>query len=152
MKSIVIDTCVIIHIVRGSTTGQNCIEALQSYDEADNIITSVVTKAELESFIIQANWGKTKIEKLNKLLEEITVIDISSADQLLIEAYSEIDAYSKRKAKDKHGKLLQGSVRKMGKNDLWIAATAHALDIPLMTIDGDFDHLNDTIMELVKVV
>lgn len=152
MKSIVIDTCVIIHIVRGSTTGQNCIEALQSYDEAANIITSVVTKAELESFIIQANWGKTKIEKLNKLLEEITVIDISSADQLLIEAYSEIDAYSKRKAKDKHGKLLQGSVRKMGKNDLWIAATAHALDIPLLTIDGDFDHLNDTIMELVKVV
>ena len=152
MKSIVIDTCLIIHIVIGSTTGQKCIEALQSYDEAANIITSVVTKAELESFIIQANWGKTKIEKLNKLLEEITVIDISSADQLLIEAYSEIDAYSKRKAKDKHGKLLQGSVRKMGKNDLWIAATAHALDIPLMTIDGDFDHLNDTIMELVKVV
>jgi len=152
MKSIVIDTCVIIHIVRGSTTGQNCIEALQSYDEAANIIASVVTKAELESFIIQAHWGKTKIEKLNKLLEEITVIDISSADQLLIEAYSEIDAYSKRKAKDKHGKLLQGSVRKMGKNDLWIAATAHALEIPLLTIDGDFDHLNDTIMELVKVV
>jgi predicted nucleic acid-binding protein len=152
MKSIVIDTCVIIHIVRGSTTGQNCIEALQSYDEAANIITSVVTKAELESFIIQANWGKTKIDKLNKLLEEITVIDISSADQLLKEAYSEIDAYSKRKAKDKHGKLLQGSVRKMGKNDLWIAATAHALDIPLLTIDGDFDHLNDTIIEVVKVV
>jgi tRNA(fMet)-specific endonuclease VapC len=40
----------------------------------------------------------------------------------------------------------------MGKNDLWIAATAYALDIPLMTADSDFDHLHLTMLRAVKVV
>ncbi|MGI6478957.1 MAG: PIN domain-containing protein [Salinivirgaceae bacterium] len=84
MKNIVIDTCVFIHIVRGTDTGRKCIEALEKYDEAANVIVSVATKAELESFIAQSNWGKAKIERLNKILEEITYIDISNADQILI--------------------------------------------------------------------
>lgn len=39
----------------------------------------------------------------------------------------------------------------MGKNDLWIAATAYSLDIPFMTTDRDFDHLNNTLMNVIKV-
>lgn len=39
----------------------------------------------------------------------------------------------------------------MGKNDLWIAATSSALDIPLITCDGDFDHLNENFLELIKI-
>jgi len=150
MKNIVIDTCVFIHIVRDTDTGRKCIEALEKYDEAANVIVSVVTKAELASFIAQNNWGKSKIDK--KILEEITYIDISNADQLLIDSYTEIDAFSKRKIKDKSGNLLDGSARKMGKNDLWIAATAYSLDIPLMTTDGDFDHLNGSMMNIMKIV
>ncbi len=152
MKNIVIDTCVFIHIVRDTATGKKCLEELEKYDEAANVIVSVATKAELESFIAQNNWGKPKIERLNKILEEITYIDISNADQLLIDSYTEIDAFSKRKIKDKSGNLLNGSARKMGKNDLWIAATAYSLDIPLMTTDGDFDHLDDTMMNVLKIV
>lgn len=152
MKNIVIDTCVFIHIVRETATGKKCLEELEKYDEAANVIVSVATKAELESFIAQNNWGKPKIERLNKILEEITYIDISNADQLLIDSYTEIDAFSKRKTKDKSGNLLNGSARKMGKNDLWIAATAYSLDIPLMTTDGDFDHLNGSMMNVIKVV
>jgi tRNA(fMet)-specific endonuclease VapC len=152
MKNIVIDTCVFIHIVRDTDTGRKCIEALEKYDEAANVIVSVATKAELESFIAQSNWGKAKIERLNKILEEITYIDISNADQILIDSYTEIDAFSKRKIKDKSGNLLDGSARKMGKNDLWIAATAYSLDIPLMTTDGDFDHLNGSMMNIMKIV
>jgi len=152
MKNIVIDTCVFIHIVRETATGKKCLEELEKYDEAANVIVSVATKAELESFIAQNNWGKSKIERLNKILEEITYIDISNADQLLIDSYTEIDAFSKRKIKDKSGILLNGSARKMGKNDLWIAATAYSLDIPLMTTDGDFDHLNGSMMNVMKIV
>lgn len=152
MKNIVIDTCVFIHIVRDTLTGRKCLEALEKYDEAANIIVSVVTKAELESFIAQNNWGKPKIDRLNKILAEITYIDIANADHLLIDSYTEIDAFSKRKIKDRNGNLLSGSARKMGKNDLWIAATAYALDTPLMTTDGDFDHLNGIHLNIMKVV
>ena len=66
MKNIVIDTCVFIHIVRDTIIGKKCIEELEKYDEAANIIVSVVTKAELESFIAQNNWGKPKIDWLNR--------------------------------------------------------------------------------------
>lgn len=152
MKNIVIDTCVFIHIVRDTVTGKNCIDALENFDEAANIIVSVVTKAELESFIAQNNWGKPKIDRLNKILTEITYIDIANADHLLIDSYTEIDAFSKRKIKDRNGNLLNGSARKMGKNDLWIAATAYALDVPLLTTDGDFDHLNGIHLNIMKVV
>lgn len=106
----------------------------------------------MESFIAQNNWGKPKIDRLNKILAEITYIDIANADHLLIDSYTEIDAFSKRKIKDRIGNLLSGSVRKMGKNDLWIAATAYALDIPLMTTDGDFDHLNGTHLNVMKII
>lgn len=152
MKNIVIDTCVFIHIVRDTITGKKCLQELEKYDEAANVIASVVTRAELESFITQNSWEKPKIEKLNKILKEITYIDISSTDQLLIDSYTEIDSFSKRKIKDKSGNLLKGSAKKMGKNDLWIAATAYSLDIPLMTTDGDFDHLDETLMDVIKIV
>lgn len=152
MKHIVIDTCVFIHIAKDTDIGKKCIAALKAYDESPNIIVSVVTKAELESFVAQNSWGKSKIEKLNNILDAITYIDISNADETLMDAYTQVDAYSKRKANDKSGNLLAGSAKKMGKNDLWIAATACALDIPLMTTDGDFDHLNGTLMHVIKIV
>ena len=36
----------------------------------------------------------------------------------------------------------------MGKNDLWIAATASAFDITLVTTDRDFDHLNEEFIDV----
>lgn len=152
MKHIVIDTCVIIHIVRETSTGKNCLAELEKFDEAPNIIASVVTKAELQSFIAQNNWGQTKVQKLNQLLQTIAIIDINHSDEQLLQSYTEIDAFSKRKIPDKKGNLLKGSARKMGKNDLWIGATAYALDIPVMTTDGDFDHLNGILLTVMKIV
>lgn len=152
MKHIVIDTCVFIHIARDTDIGKKCIAAIEAYDESPNIIASVVTKAELESFIAQNSWSEPKIERLRKMLDAVTYIDISNADETLMDAYTQVDAYSKRKANDKSGNLLTGSAKKMGKNDLWIAATAYALDVPLMTTDGDFDHLNGTLLQVIKIV
>jgi predicted nucleic acid-binding protein len=47
---------------------------------------------------------------------------------------------------------MTGSARKMGKNDLWIAATAYSINGTLMTTDGDFDHLNGTLLDVIKVI
>jgi tRNA(fMet)-specific endonuclease VapC len=38
----------------------------------------------------------------------------------------------------------------MGKNDLWIAATALYLDMKLHTTDNDFDHLPALGLRLIK--
>ena len=39
----------------------------------------------------------------------------------------------------------------MGKNDIWIAATAQVTDSILVTADSDFDHLEGGFIDLVKI-
>jgi tRNA(fMet)-specific endonuclease VapC len=39
----------------------------------------------------------------------------------------------------------------MGKNDLWIAATASLLNLKLVTTDRDFDHLETSFLSLQKI-
>jgi tRNA(fMet)-specific endonuclease VapC len=36
----------------------------------------------------------------------------------------------------------------MGKNDLWIAASAHVLQATLMTTDKDFTHLDPQFLQI----
>jgi tRNA(fMet)-specific endonuclease VapC len=59
----------------------------------------------------------------------LTVHDI---DDRVVVAYGEIDTAS------------HSFGHKMGKNDLWIAATARVLGLTLLTTDKDFDHLHPT--------
>jgi predicted nucleic acid-binding protein len=48
--------------------------------------------------------------------------------------------------------LLEGmSARNMGKNDLWIAATASVLKAKLLTTDRDFDHLDSEFLEVIYI-
>ncbi len=39
----------------------------------------------------------------------------------------------------------------MGKNDLWIAATANATGATLLTTDSDFDHLSPNFIDLIRI-
>jgi tRNA(fMet)-specific endonuclease VapC len=39
----------------------------------------------------------------------------------------------------------------MGKNNLWIAATAALPGLKLVTTDGDFDHLHEVFFDLQKL-
>lgn len=62
-----------------------------------------------------------------------------------------IDSYSQGKSLDKDGNKLTGSSKNMGKNDLWIASTANVLDCTLVTCDGDFTHLNGTMIDVMNI-
>jgi tRNA(fMet)-specific endonuclease VapC len=98
----------------------------------------VVVKGEIRSLVIRLGWGETKQAKLDALLRDLLVLDISSEDVLA--AYARIDAES----------CAQG--RRMGKNDLWIAASAAVLDAVILTTDADFDHLHPSIVRVERIV
>jgi tRNA(fMet)-specific endonuclease VapC len=69
---------------------------------------------------------------------------------ILIPSYINIDAFSQCS----HPEIAvyeHITPRNMGKNDLWIAATASLLNLKLITTDADFDHLNTNFIELQKV-
>ena len=85
------------------------------------------------------------MSKLENILADVLIVPLDSED--VIEAYAEIDAYSQGKHPEKP--LPKGiTARNMGKNDLWIAATAYALGAKFFTTDKDFTHLQDTYLDI----
>lgn len=110
------------------------------------LVTSVVVEAELKSFSTQRKWGFYKRQTLLKFLNKSIVSPIKT--EAIINRYVEIDAYSQ----GKHPTLKSPtSARNMGKNDIWIAATASVLNATLLTMDKDFDHLNDVFLEVKRI-
>lgn len=71
-------------------------------------------------------------------------------DERMVETYAEIDAFSQ--CKHPFLPTLPGlASRNMGKNDLWIAATAHFLEATLRTTDHDFNHLAPDFLEMARI-
>jgi tRNA(fMet)-specific endonuclease VapC len=139
-----LDTNVVVHLIRASPLANYIRAEYLIFDQPQRPLISVVTEGELESFALKNNWGDNKYRELDLYLAELLNVDIRIKS--IINRYAEIDAYSQGKLK---GRLLTGSARNMGKNDLWIAATASVLDATLLTTDKDFDHLNNAFLNVI---
>lgn len=140
------DTNILVHYIRGSSTSQ-LIESRFSPFQPDNFpCISVVTVGEIKSLAIQRKWGPAKLQKLDRFLAEFVLLDINH--DLVIDRYAEIDAYSQNRLP---GRPLELTARNMGKNDIWIAATASVAETILITTDRDFDHLDQVFLHLEKI-
>lgn len=121
----------------------------QPFSNQNVALISIVTEAEMKSIAIQRGWGQKKLKNLNALISQFLKIPVNTANQ--IKVYAEIDAYSKHK--DPVRKYPKSySSKTVGKNDLWIAATANITNSKLVTTDGDFDHLDEVFVDLIKPV
>lgn len=90
-------------------------------------IISAVTEGELRSLALQFMWGPDRLRKLEALLGRFVVVQLDLPG--VYDAYAVIDNYSRQVGNE------------MGKNDVWIAATAKATGARLLTTDKGFDHL-----------
>ena len=123
-----LDTNILVHLVRNDTTGQRL------KHERRLLLTDVVpafclvSEGELRSLAYQFNWGSDRADQMRYYLAYFRRIPLDAPE--LIEAYAVIDAHSRRNGVE------------MGKNDIWIAATAHFTGFELLTTDRDFDHLH----------
>ena len=113
--------------------------------EAD-VIVSVVTVAELKSIALQNKWGNPRLQRMENFLSRFVIADIKTDD--IITRYAEIDAFSQGRL---DGKKSNFTARNMGKNDIWIAATASVLDATLLTTDNDFNHLHNEFLSVAKI-
>lgn len=141
-----LDTNIVLTYIRDTPISRKMEAHLNLLSGKNNIVVSVVTVGEIKSIAKQQNWGNRKVEKMLSLLQEFLVSDINIEN--IIERYAEIDAYSQGKLV---GKKSEFTARNMGKNDLWIAATASIYDMELITTDNDFNHLNKTFLKLNTV-
>lgn len=124
-----VDTNILVHVLRRSALGVHLIDALQFRSRSTVSMMSVVSQGELLSLAAWNGWGTGKRERLEELMNELIIVDIHSAGRPLLERYAKLDQISR------------GAGQKMGKNDLWIAASAAETGSILLTTDRDFDHL-----------
>ena len=145
----VLDTNILIHLIRQTHSVQESLNKIGVFNRNNYMNISIVSVAELKTFAIRNNWGVSKMKTLNTLVKSLNPIVIDS--QNIVDAYVEIDIYSQGKHPTRP--LPMGlSSRNMGKNDVWIAATAHFLNATLITTDDDFMHLDSVFFDVKKIV
>lgn len=108
------------------------------------VFVNIVSIAESKSIALKNSWGIRKRHTLISLLDELIVVDINENH---VDTYAEIDAYSQCR-NPSYTNYPFITPRNMGKNDLWIAATAALLGLKLVTTDADFNHLDQVFLEV----
>ncbi len=146
MKNKILDTNLLVGLIRNDHFRDKFYEKYPLNE--NNLIISVVTEGEILALSIKWKWGKRKIERFFQLVKDIVIYPIKT--RKIIDAYAQIDAYSQGKLENKPLPNKMSS-RNMGKNDLWIASTAHVIDATLITTDRDFEHLHGTFLNLDSV-
>ena len=94
----------------------------------DRLAVSVVTVAELRLGVLAAVDGSTQARRLATLARAIH-FDPLPVDESVAEAWSALRL------------ALRDAGRRMPVNDSWIAATAIAHDMPVVTQDADYDEI-----------
>ena len=79
-------------------------------------------------------------------MQRFLIIDLNYRPIVLW--YGEIGVFSQGKLPNQP---LRTFARNMGKNDLWIAATASVLEAKLLTTDADFGHLKDVFVDIDQI-
>jgi tRNA(fMet)-specific endonuclease VapC len=141
---VIYDTNILLQILRNP---QSIVKIQSSIDLTDiEALISIVTVAEIRSLAFQFKWGNIRRDKMEEVILSLPVLDISVPE--ILDQYVEIDCYSKGKHPTVNS---QFSAVKMGKNDLWIAATASVYQCKLLTTDLDFQHLYPQFVDVTYI-
>lgn len=135
------DTNALLHLIRKESVRS----MLNPNLEPEYI--SFVSVAELDSMAYRQRWGEPRLKRLSDLYDRINIVSIEENPQVL-NLYVQIDAFSQCKHQTERPAFK--TPRNMGKHDLWIAATASVLNLPVVTSDGDFDHLDKVFLAVKK--
>jgi predicted nucleic acid-binding protein len=117
----VLDTSIFIAIESGRKLNQKALPSQSAI--------SIVTRAELRAGVLIAEDIATRDRRI-ATFEASRAFSVLPIDQDVDSAWAQMRAY------------LAASGRRVNANDMWIAATAVAHEIPVVTQDADFDSLN----------
>jgi tRNA(fMet)-specific endonuclease VapC len=147
MSNYLLDTNILLYYLQGNSNKITILDSRYApLSPPNRSFMSIASVAELHALALKHRWGAKRWQTLLDILQTIVVVPIDSQD--LIDRYAEIDAFSQDKLE---GKPLGMTPRNMAKNDLWIAATASLLQLPLITNDGDFNHLHNHFLQIYSI-
>ena len=105
----------------------------------DEVLVSVVTLAELQAGVLAADEPSVRARRL------LTLDSLSDMAILPIDERAAFE-WARMRA------LLAAARRRVNVNDLWIAASATAAGLPVVTHDEDFDILREVAgLEVIRV-
>lgn len=141
-----LDTNIILIYLKDPLTKDYIKELYDPFNDNNEAIISAVTIGEIRSLAIRNGWGKRRISLVEKIMEDLIVVEVRFDE--LFNAYAEIEAYCEGKLPNKP---VKRSSRTLGKNDLWIAATTYITNSKLMTTDKDFLPLHQEYFEVIMI-
>ena len=141
MRSFILDTGVLLGLTRRAQWARRAFDRLELNGPETTVFTSVVCHGEMLALAEKNGWGEPKRRELGGVLAGLPQVDISKCD--VLKAYALVDAWTQGSPVAAPNDAPPPKPAKpMSKNDLWIAATAHASGAVLVTTDKDFDHLH----------
>jgi tRNA(fMet)-specific endonuclease VapC len=129
-----LDTNILVHYVRDSRVWRLIQRRYSLLLHDPQPLISVVSIGELRSLAARFGWQARKQSQAAFIAGYFRALTVDS--DRVYNAYAQIDYETRRMG------------RSMGKNDLWIAATARAFDAVILTTDRDFDHLAPAFVQL----
>jgi predicted nucleic acid-binding protein len=106
----VLDTNILLQYLRESELAALLDSRFDPLHPSNDAVLFIVSMGEIRAIAKINHWGKRRLDKIERLCEELLITDINSED--LIEKYAEIDAFSQGKLA---GKPVPFSSRNMGK-------------------------------------
>ena len=150
MTTFLLDTNILVGFIREASWALRAREEFLLGDQDVMVVTSVVCQGEILALAEKRGWGEEKRIELASLLAKVPTVDINK--QAILNAYALIDAWTHGKSVTApHDASPPKPAVSMGKNDLWIAATAHASKATLLSTDKNFDHLDGVWLKRIYV-
>lgn len=139
-QSYLLDTNVLLNLVRGQDLGHAIDRAFGLRAAFHRHIVSIVSHGELRVLASRRQWGGEKLGALMLALQEVVTVNVDSS--AMGEAYVRVEDNCRN---------APGGERRMGQNDMWIAAAALHTGLPLITTDKDFNHLDGRLIQVFWV-
>jgi predicted nucleic acid-binding protein len=141
-----LDSNIIIIYSRDNAIADRIERKYNIFNGNHQLAVSIISLGEINATIKKLGIGEKRRKKIKDILNGINEFGVNFKE--VIDRYGDIDAYSQGKLQPRRDKF---SSRNMGKNDIWIAATASVFNLTLITTDKDFDHLNGVYLDLEYV-
>ncbi len=139
-QSYVLDTNILLALIRGKALGESIDSAFGLRANLQRHVVSIASQAELLVLADRNKWAQAKRDAVNVMFQHLVVLPIDG--EALLDAYVQVS---------RTDMTWHEGPRNMGKNDIWIAATAISTGLPLLTTDKDFAFLNGNFMQVLLI-
>lgn len=144
MKKYLFDTNILFFLIKNEEK-RAIFEAEFGVLGSPNHFVASVTLGELLSMVRRNGWSKKRVEDAEQMYKNFSQQGIDPRE--IQEAYAEIEMYNQ--LKHPNFRPADGQAKKMGKNDVWIAAAAKVLGAEVVTTDRKgFSHFIPEFLEV----